>query len=233
MSEQNCAKHLSTIALALVLVAIPIAGFSSVCVLQPFPSLLSLSTVNIQQPGLNVASGQSVMMAGSPLSNVQRWYVSFLTQQQVITCQVDELRERLRENLIGPEEFLERLDVLLQKADRLYAQWKRVSLKNGLRDSPGETKTGGPGKDVPIPAAEAATPASESSAASTQRNDVAVGKCLNYLRLSIVNFFLGYADSNGRQIDDAERQVSLSGVWRSRSLSFIKALEPAPDRPAS
>ena len=232
MSRQALAKLLWVSALALAPVAIPAPSFPSVAASRCFPVLLSLVTVYTPQPGLIASPVQSSQTTGSSLSNTQRWYVSFLTQQRVIAVQVDELRSRLRENLMGTEEFLEKLDPLLQRADRLYTQWKRIGAQNAERLRAGDNRVAGPGRGSPVLAAEAAIP-TPGCTDCDRRNDVAVGKCLNYLRLSIVNLFLGYTDSNGRQIDDAERQAGLSVVWRSKSLSFISALEPAPGRPES
>ena len=179
------------------------------------------------QPGLVAIAAQSSTTTGLALSNSQRWYVSFLTQQRVISAQVAELRSRLRANLIGTEEFLDRLDPLLLRADRLYTQWKRIGATNAERLRAGDGGTTGRSGSSPVRAEYPQAPASGGPDCE-RRDDAAVGKCLNYLRLSLVNLFLGYADSNGRQIADAERQASLSGVWRSKSLSFIDALEPAP-----
>jgi len=91
---------------------------------------------------------------------------------------------------------------LFERTDRLYSQWKKLG---------------------PVDAKTISQPVSE--AALIVRKDMAVGKSLNYLRLSLINFFLGYADSNGSQIADAEGQVALSKAWRTRSLLFIKALD--------
>ena len=232
MSEQAPARLRWVFGLALALIAIPAPSFPSSAAPQCFPTLLSLATVYTPQPGLIASSVQSSQVTGSPLSSAQRWYVSFLTQQRVIAGQVDELRSRVRANLMGTEEFLDRLDPLLQRADRLYTQWKRVGASNAERLSAGESRTTGPHGRSTVLTEETAVP-TPGCPDCDRRNDVAVGKCLNYLRLSIVNLFLGYADSNGRQIDDAERQAGLSGVWRSKSLSFINALEPASGRPES
>ena len=233
MPRQALAKQSLTVALALALFTAPASAFASAPTPQGFPGLLSLTTVYTMQPCLIAGYGQSGATAGPSLTNMQRWYFSFLTQQRVIAGQVEELRGRLRENLIGTEEFLERLDPLLQRADRLYGQWKRIGERNADRPHAGQSGTPEPGRVPPVLVPRAATQATGSSADGDLRNDVAVGKCLNYLRLSIVNLFLGYEDSNGRQIEDAERQASLSAVWRSKSLTFIRALEPVSGRPES
>jgi hypothetical protein len=183
-------------------------------------------------PCLTAAPGQGGATASSSLTNTQRWYFSFLTQQRVIAGQVEELRERLRQDLIGTEEFLQKLDPLLQRADRLYAQWKRIGARNAGWLHSRESVAAKPDRVPAVLVPQTANRAT-GSGPDGARNDLAVGKCLNYLRLSIVNLFLGYEDSNGRQIEDAERQASLSTVWRSKSLTFIRALEPVPGRPES
>jgi hypothetical protein len=229
--EHGRTTKLTSVGIALVLVtvfaAVPVASFSSVCVPQAFPSLLSLAMVNVQQPGPSADFGQQATMPGLSRSNLQRWYISFLTQQKVISGQVDDLRNLLRENLITPEQFLQRLDSLLSRADRLYSQWKRVNTNGaGGCGSSTATITSDTSEMNRNGARQNRPPARD------KENDLAVGKCLNYLRLSILNFFLGYSDSNGRQIDDAETQVTLSRVWHSRSLSFIMAPGEAPNRAA-
>ena len=233
MPEQTFARRPWAVALALALAAIPASAFPPAAQAQSTPGLLSMATVCTLQPGLFAASSQAAATNGSPLSNTQRWYVSFLTQQRVITAQVDELKERLRQNRIGTEEFLEGLDPLLQRADRLYAKWKTIGARNAQRLSAAEARPTGVGGRSTLLAARTAAPTPGHPAEGAGRNDAAVGKCLNYLRLSIVNLFLGYADSNGSQIDDADRQADLSVVWRSKSLFFIRALETAPGQPES
>lgn len=265
MSRQVHARHSVAVALAAVLMAAPRAAFPSTAsgapaalpvavpalvlsalpgqtfAAQSYPGLLALATLYTPQPGFVAGSGLNSASAGSPLTNAQRWYFSFLTQQRLIVAQVEELRQRLHQNLMGTDEFLEKLDPLLQKADRLYTQWKRIGVKNAARTSgnaglAGRSPVGGNNsvsEGGKMPESNTSAPDTESNAASLARDDVAVGKCLNYLRLSIVNLFLGYADSNGRQIADAETQAGLSTVWRSRSMSFIRALEPPASQPES
>ncbi len=233
MSHHGGGRLTLAVALTLALLATPGAASPSPPATQAYPGLLSLTTIYTLQPCLVMAASQTEAPAGSCLDNTQRWYFSFLTQQRVIAAQADELTQRLRRNLIGTDEFLQRLDPLLQRADRLYMQWKRIGAKHAERLAAGETRKTGPARIPPVIAAKTTVPAPGSNADQTLRDDAAVGKCLNYLRLSIVNLFLGYADSNGRQIEDAELQAGLSGLWRSKSLSFIRALEPGSDRPES
>ena len=132
-----------------------------------------------------------------------RWYESVLRQQQIIAQQVDDLRDKLNQNLMTTQDFLDGVSSLFERTDRLYSQWKKLG--------------------YPVDAKTISQPVSE--AALIVRKDAAVGKSLNYLRLSLINFFLGYADSNGGQIADAESQVALSKAWRTRSLLFIRALD--------
>ncbi|MFH0778136.1 MAG: hypothetical protein V2A71_05835 [Candidatus Eisenbacteria bacterium] len=61
--------------------------------------------------------------------------------------------------------------------------------------------------------------------AMASRRDAAVGKSLNYLKLSLLNLFLGYCDSNGSQIADADEQEMLSRLWRTRSIAFVREME--------
>jgi hypothetical protein len=133
----------------------------------------------------------------------QRWYASILRQQEIIAGQIDELRNKLNHNLVTTQDFLDGLSSLFERTDRLYAQWKRLG--------------------CPVNPYESSRPWSE--AVLFTRKDMAVGKSLNYLRLSLINFFLGYADSDGIQISNAETQVALSRVWRIRSLMLLKALD--------
>lgn len=218
--------------LLLALLLIPAAGFSSVLWAQYFLSLQSAGVAGTNLIRTDAGHLQALLAPGMSRAAEQRWYTSFLTQQEVITRQVEELRQKLHENTIGTGEFLESLEGLLARADGLYAQWKRLGPGNRLAAQPHT------GRKVMNAFSEAAAiarrltqPTTEPSsrdtteAAREPRKDLAVGKSLNYLRLSILNFFLGYADSNGRQIDDAERQVLLSRLWRSRSLLFIRQLE--------
>ncbi len=157
-------------------------------------------------PGIDLFS----LKPAGPLTNAQRWYTSVLTQHQVISERIEEMREKLHQNLLGTQEFLDEVSTLFERADRLYATWKGME------------------------SAVTATPPNEEAARQQrpldppQREDAAVGKSLNYLRLSLINFFLGYCDSNGKQIDDAEKQARLSKLWRTRSKLFIKALDSQP-----
>ena len=133
----------------------------------------------------------------------QSWYESVLRQQQIIAEQIDELRSKLNKQLVTTQDFLDGLSSLFERTDRLYAQWKRLG--------------------CPVNPYGSSRPWSE--AVLMTRKDMAVGKSLNYLRLSLINFFLGYADSDGIQISNAETQVVLSKVWRIRSLMLVKALD--------
>ncbi|UCF78100.1 MAG: hypothetical protein JSW03_08295 [Candidatus Eiseniibacteriota bacterium] len=142
-----------------------------------------------------------------PPANTQRWYTSLLTQQQIISERIEDMRNKLHRDLLGTQDFLDEVSALFERADRLYDQWKKVETPTATR-STGEKKS---------EFAEAPAP--------PEREDVAVGKSLNYLRLSLINFFLGYCDSNGKQIDDAEKQARLSKLWRTRSQLFVNALD--------
>jgi hypothetical protein len=132
-----------------------------------------------------------------------RWYESVLRQQQIIAEQIEELRRKFNHHLVTTQDFLDGLSSLFERTDRLYAQWKKLGCPVNLYGS--------------------SRPWSE--AVLVTRKDMAVGKSLNYLRLSLINFFLGYADSDGIQISNAETQVALSKVWRIRSLMLVKALD--------
>jgi hypothetical protein len=159
----------------------------------------------IQVPVLGHEAGSSGIIL--PLTNAQRWYNSILTQHQIICERVEEMRAKLHENLLDTQEFLDEVSLLFERTDRLYANWKQ--LENGGTPRLRVKGSVGPHKDgVP-----------------TQREDAAVGKSLNYLRLSLINFFLGYCDSNGKQIDDAEKQARLSKLWRARSRLFVNELD--------
>jgi hypothetical protein len=147
-----------------------------------------------------------IAYSGGPAETLyagQRWYESILRQQQIISEQIDELRSKVNQNLMTTQDFLNGMSSLFERTDRLYVQWKKLGCPVDA-------------KPIPQPATEAT---------SIVRKDMAVGKSLNYLRLSLINFFLGYADSNGSQIADAESQAQLSKAWRTRSLPFIKALD--------
>jgi hypothetical protein len=133
----------------------------------------------------------------------QRWYQSILRQQQIIAEQIDELRNKLNQHLMTTQDFLDGLSSLFERTDRLYAQWKKLG--------------------CPVNPYGTSRPWSE--AVLFTRKDMAVGESLNYLRLSLINFFLGYTDSDGIQISNAETQVALSKVWRIRSLMLVKALD--------
>ena len=141
------------------------------------------------------------------MTHVSRtWYQSILRQQQIISEQVDELRDKLNQNLMSSREFLDRMSSLFERTDRLYVQWK----KRGYPVDPfGEGR-------VLWPLSEATLLA---------RKDAAVGRSLNYLKLSLINFFLGYVDSDGALIDTAESQAAISRAWRVRSELFLKTLE--------
>jgi hypothetical protein len=141
------------------------------------------------------------------LTNAHRWYSSVLTQHQIISDRIDEMREKLHQDLLGTQDFLDEVSTLFERTDRLYATWKE--LENATADPPKDEDT-----------VERQRPSEP-----PQREDAAVGKSLNYLRLSLINFFLGYCDSNGKQIDDAEKQARLSKLWRTRSKLFVKALD--------
>lgn len=132
-----------------------------------------------------------------------RWYESILTQQQVIAEQIDVLRNRFDQNLINTHDFLDGMSSLFERTDRLYIRWKRL---------------GWPADDKSI-----FRPFSEATLLG--RKDMAIGRSLNYLRLSLINFFLGYSDSNSTLIDTAEGQIALSKAWRTRSLLFIRGLD--------
>jgi len=132
-----------------------------------------------------------------------RWYESILTQQQVIAEQIDELRHSFDQNLINTQDFLDGMSSLFERTDRLYIRWKKL---------------GWPVDDESI-----IRPFSEATLLG--RKDMAVGRSLNYLRLSLINFFLGYSDSNSTLIESAEGQVALSKAWRTRSLLFIRGLD--------
>jgi hypothetical protein len=131
----------------------------------------------------------------------QRWYESILREQQIIAEQIDELRSKLNQDLMTTQDFLDGLSSLFERTDRLYAQWKKL----GCRVNPYGTSR----------------PWSE--AVLLTRKDMAVGKSLNYMRLSLINFFLGYADSDGIQISNAETQGDLSEIWRIRSRMLLKS----------
>lgn len=142
-----------------------------------------------------------------PLTNTQRWYSSVLTQHRIISERVQNIRDKLHQNLLGTPEFLDEVSALFERTDRLYAQWKKLEDLSAAKPREEETVGAHTIDDPP------------------EREDMAVGKSLNYLRLSLINFFLGYCDSNGKQIDDAEKQARLSKLWRTRSQLFIKALD--------
>jgi hypothetical protein len=181
------------------------------CLLSPLLMLLLSPNVGLPAPEWTRGT-QAIPVAyldtanpgdSSETRNVSpRWYESVLRQQQIIAEQVDDLRYKLNQNLMTTEDFLDGVSSLFERTDRLYSQWKKLG---------------------PVEAKAISQPVSE--AALVVRKDMAVGKSLNYLRLSLINFFLGYADSNGSQIADAEGQVALSKAWRTRSLLFIKALD--------
>lgn len=132
-----------------------------------------------------------------------RWYESVLTQQQVIADQIDNLRSEFDHNLLDTADFLDRLSFLFDRADRLYIEWKKLGW----------------------PVDESALYRPFTETVLLGRKDLAVGRSINYLRLSLINLFLGYADSNSALIETAEGQAILSKVWRTRSLLFLRNLD--------
>lgn|GEM_PF-6606233 len=159
-------------------------------------------TVQTPDVGVDNASG-----IDGRLTNPQGWYTSILTQHQIISEKIEETREKLHQDLLGTQEFLDEVSELFERTDRLYRKWKEL-------DTPCANQA---------PDEQAIGP--ESAGDPPEREDAAVGKSLNYLRLSLINFFLGYCDSNGKQIDDAEKQARLSKLWRTRSQLFVKTLD--------
>ena len=185
--------------LALVLLTtIPPSAVFSASAEAPFGNQLT-----IFGPVLVTLCSSSSSYPAKPPNIVHAWYESVLTQQQIIAGQMDELRGQFERDLLGTHDLLERLDFLLEKADRLYAEWK---------------KTG-------WPLDETVRYGSFTGELFQQRRDLAIGRSINYLRLSLINLSLGYSDSNGSLIEAAEGQEALAKLWRTRSLLFLRNLD--------
>jgi len=213
--------------LLVVLLFSPAPGFSSVFLLHYSLSLQSVTLATTLGSAENNWLSNVGPGSQAAASNDQRWYMSLLTQQELISQQTEELRNRLHDNLIGTEEFLDGLDALLVRTEKLYGQWKRLGTSDALTPGPnGAHGTGGTEntRDTEPGDGRRSRDYRRAPKAGAVPSDMAVGKSLNYLKLSLLNFFLGYSDRNGRQIDDAEKQVSLSRLWRTRSLLFIQSL---------